>query len=407
MATQQDVFIKLREMKNAIIAKGGTITQANINVSLPELLAGVQSIPQGGGASMAIIAAELANTTLALYKSDGTLVSQESTGTGGIVEFEVSEAGTYTIKATKDNTELWTNTITVDEIGVYNCKTGKALNEYTWAEIETAGNGGYAEYMWSVGDYKDLTSFMGQTSSSYTRAVILGFNHDDKADGTGKASITFKIPYTSSSYKHREANSSNGISWVGSLIRQNALKSGESYYLYDDTVTSESSGTYYKYDSNTDAFTEITLPAGFEANTKYYTKTTLSADGAFIAGLPADLLSYIKQVTKKTWTGYTGTSSSNDSTIIKTKDWLFLLSDGEVFGNDKRYSYRYSKYESEGAQYEYFKEYAENKLRYGNYQWLRSPSTSNGSFFCIWNNSGCVNSDSANYTNRVALCFCI
>lgn len=408
MATQQDVFNKLQQIKSAIIAKGGTITQANINVSLPELVAGVQSIPEGGGgASIAIIAAELADTTLALYTSEGTLVSSESTGAGGgIVEFEVSKAGTYTVKATKNNTELWTNIITVSEIGVYNCKTGKALNDYTWAEINTAGSGGYAEYMWSAGDYKDLSSFMGQSSSTYTRAVILGFNHDDKADGTGKASITFKIPYTSSAYKHRDANGSNGISWVGSLIRQNALKSGESYYLYDDTVTSSTSGTYYKYNSETDTFDEVTLPGAFDSNTKYYTKTTLSADGAFIAGLPTDLVSCIKQVTKKTWTGYIGTSSNSDETIIKTKDWLFLLSDGEVFGNDNRYA-TYSKYSQEGAQYDYFKEYAENKLRYGNYQWLRSPYASNGSIFCIWTNNGYVYNSTANYTYRVALCFCI
>lgn len=408
MATQQDVFNKLQQIKSAIIAKGGTITQANINVSLPELVAGVQSIPEGGGgASIAIIAAELADTTLALYTSEGTLVSSESTGAGGgIVEFEVSEAGTYTVKATKNNTELWTNIITVSEIGVYNCKTGKALNDYTWAEINTAGSGGYAEYMWSAGDYKDLSSFMGQSSSTYTRAVILGFNHDDKADGTGKASITFKIPYTSSAYKHRDANGSNGISWVGSLIRQNALKSGESYYLYDDTVTSSTSGTYYKYNSETDTFDEVTLPGAFDSNTKYYTKTTLSADGAFIAGLPTDLVSCIKQVTKKTWTGYIGTSSNSDETIIKTKDWLFLLSDGEVFGNDNRYA-TYSKYSQEGAQYDYFKEYAENKLRYGTSQWLRSPSASNGNSFCLWANSGYVSTNNANYTYRVALCFCI
>lgn len=406
MATQQDVFIKLREMKNEIIAKGGTITQANINVSLPELLAGVQSIPQGGGASIAIIAAELANTTLALYKSDGTLVSQESTGTGGIVEFEVSEAGTYTVKATKDNTELWTNTITVDEIGVYNCKTGKALNEYTWAEIETAGNGGYAEYMWSVGDYKDLTSFMGQTDSSYTRAIIMGFNHDDKADGTGKASITFKIPYTSSTYKHRDASGSNGVSWVGSLIRQNALKAGESYYLYDDTVTSSTAGTYYKYDTATEDWVEVTLPDAYDASTKYYSKTTLDADGAFIAGLPEEITPYIKQVSKKTWAGYTGTSSSGDTTIIKTKDWLFLLSDGEVFGNKDRYV-NYSKYTEEGEQYKYFKEYAENKLRYGYTQWMRSPYANSGSSFCYWNSIGCVSSYTATFADRVALCFCV
>lgn len=407
MATQQDVFNEIQKIKNAIIAKGGTITQANINVSLPELVDGVESIPEGGsGASISIIAAELADTTLELYGSDGSLLDTQSTGTGGLVEFVVSETGTYTIKASKDGEELWTNTITVDEIGVYNCKTGKALNDYTWAEIETAGNGGYAEYMWSVGDYKDLTSFMGQTTSTYTRAIILGFNHDDKADGTGKASITFKLPYASSTYAHRSASGSNGVSWVGSLIRQNALKSGESYYLYDTSVTSSTEGTYYTYDADTNDFVEVTLPDAYDSSTKYYTKTTLTEDGAYIAGLPEEITSYIKQVTKNTWTGYYGTSSSSDGTIIKTNDWLFLLSDGEVFGNDNRYA-SYSKYTAEGEQYKYFKEYAENKLRYGYSQWLRSPNVSYGSNVCYWTNYGYVYSGNASNSVRVALCFCI
>lgn len=409
MATQQDVFNELQNIKAKIIEKGGTITQANVNVSLPELTAGVASIPTGGGASYVIKAAELPNTTLTVYNSENTQVDSKSTGeNGGVVEFTVTDAGTYTVKATKDGAELWTNTITLDEIGVYNCKTGKALNEYSWTEIQTAGAGDYARFMWSEGDTKNLTSFLGQTSTDYTKAVILGFNHDDLADGTGKASITFKLPYTSTTYKHRDASGSNGISWVGSLIRQNAVKNGESCYVYDNTVTSSTAGTYYKYDSETKEFVSVTLPDVFDASTKYYTQVTASADGAFIAGLPDDVKSVIKQVKKKTWTGYIGTASSGntDPTIIETKDWMFLLSDSEVFGDKNRFV-TYSKYEQEGSQYEYFKEYAENKLRCGASQWLRSPYAAVAASFCLWYGSGCVGTTVASGALRVALCFCV
>jgi len=412
MATQQDVFNELQNIKTKIIEKGGTITQANINVSLPELTAGVASIPTGGGASYVIKAAELPGTTLTVYDSENTQVDSKSTGTnGGVVEFTVAEAGTYTVKATKDGAELWTNTITLDEIGVYNCKTGKALNEYSWAEIQTAGAGNYAKFMWSVGDTKNLTSFLGQTSETYTKAVILGFNHDDLADGTGKASITFKLPYASTTYKHRDASGTNGISWVGSLIRQNAVKNGESCYVYDNTITSSTAGTYYKYDSETKEFVSVTLPDAFDSSTKYYTQVTASADGAFIAGLPDDVKGVIKQVKKKTWTGYIGTASSGntDPTIIETKDWMFLLSDSEVFGDDttKRYTQLFSKVGQEGEQYDYFKEYAENKLRFASGQWLRSPYATVATGFCAWNNGGFVGSTNANSANRVALCFCV
>lgn len=412
MATQQDVFQELQNIKNAITQKGGTVTVANTNVSLPELTAGVNSIPSGGN-SYKIKTAELPNITIELYGADDALIESKSTGTsGGAVEFSLNTAGIYTLKAkNSENTQVWTNTVTISEMGVYNVKTGKALDDYTWNEIKTASEGGYAKYMWSLGDTKDLSAFMGQISTSYTRATIIGFDHDDLASGSGKAGITFKLPYTSSSYKHYGNSNANvnSISWVGSLIRSNCLKSNEDQYVYDTTVTSSTEGTYYTLNDNNETFTQVTLPTDYVEGTKYYTKTTLEADGAFIAGLPTDLSAAIKQVTKSTWGGYGGNKNSSDNTIIKTKDWLFLLADGEVFGSDtsKRHTTSYSKVGLEGEQYEYYKEYEEKKLRFGSAQWLRSPSPNGVGNFAYWNNNGYVSYSGATYIQRVALCFCI
>lgn len=412
MATQQDVFQELQNIKNAITQKGGTVNVANTNVSLPELTAGVNSIPSGGN-SYKIKTAELPNITIELYGIDDALIESKSTGTsGGAVEFSLNTAGTYTLKAkNSENTQVWTNTVTISEMGVYNVKTGKALDDYTWNEIKTASEGGYAKYMWSLGDTKDLSAFMGQTSTSYTRATIIGFDHDNLANGSGKAGITFKLPYTSSTYKHRDASltNTNGISWIGSLIRSNCLKSNEDQYVYDTTVTSSTEGTYYTLNDDNETFTQVTLPTDYVDGTKYYSKTTLEADGAFIAGLPTDLSAVIKQVTKLTWGGRGGDKTSSDNTIIKTKDWLFVLADGEVFGSDTstRFLTIYSKVGLEGEQYEYYKEYAENKLMFGAEQWLRSPSPNGASYFAIWDDKGYVFCYHAITTFRVALCFCI
>lgn len=409
MATQQEVFQELQNIKNAITQKGGTVTVANTNVSLPELTAGVNSIPSGGN-SYKIKTAELPNITIELYGEDDALIESKNTGTsGGAVEFSLNTAGTYILKAkNSESTQVWTNTVTISDMGVYNVKTGKALDEYTWDEIKTASEGGYAKYMWSLGDTKDLSAFMGQTSTSYTRATIIGFDHDDLASGSGKAGITFKLPYTSSSYKHWDNSNANvnGISWVGSLIRSNCLKSNEDQYVYDTAVTSSTEGTYYTLNDDNETFTQVTLPTDYVEGTKYYAKTTLETDGAFIAGLPTDLSAVIKQVTKLTWGGRGGDKTSSDNTIIKTKDWLFLLADGEVFGNENRYG-TYSKYNLEGEQYEYYKEYAENKLRFGTNQWLRSPTPSHTHGFASWSSTGCVSNYTASSTLRVALCFCI
>jgi hypothetical protein len=415
MATNQDVFAELQNIKAAILGKGGSISQANTNVSLPELTAGVNSISAGGG-SYTIVAAELFNITLSLYDDSDNLIQSLSTGAeGGRVDFSVTSSGTYTVKAKNaSDTELWARTVEITDIGVYYAKSGKALNSYAWAEIETASNGGYAKYMWSVGDTKDLSSVMGQTSATYTRAEIIGFNHDDKADESGKVGITFKLPYTSATYSHTTLSTANinGISWVGSNIRQNCLKAGEGTYVYDITVTSSTSGTYYNFNEATQTFSPVTLPAAYASGTKYYNLVTASSDGAFVAGMPSDVLSVIKKVEKKTWGGYGGavtnsTQANSDNTVFKTQDWLFMLADCEVFGTSDRFSTLYSKIGLEGEQYDYYKKYAEYKLRLASTQWLRSPYPADSSYFAYWTSNGYVSCGYASNACRVALCFCI
>ncbi len=410
MATQQDVFIAIRNIKEAIEEKGGTVEQANINVSLPELAAGVRTIPTGGGgASYIIRAAELPNITLQLSK-DGAVKESQSTGEqGGVVEFTVTEPGEYTIKALSGDAEQWQNTITVEDKGVYNCKSGKALNDYSWDDIKKAQAGDYLRAMFNAGDFKYLTSFMGQSSQTYTKCTLCDFDKKQNADGSGKKLAVFMIAQTSSTYKHRDASGTNGISWEGSLIRQNALKSGEDYYLYDNNVSSSTSGTYYKYDPQTKAFVSVELPGAFDSSTKYYTKNTLDADGAFIAGLPDEIKDLVEQVENETWGGAIGTDTNQaDNTIIKTKDWLWLPSDSEIFGDDPDSRFvNYSKVGLEGKTFEAFKSYKENNFRFSNYRWLRSPYLRTAHYFCGWDNFGYVGNNAANTTNRVALCFCI
>jgi len=373
----------------------------------------VDNIQTGGGeASYKIITAELPNVTINLYNESSTLLDTKTTDAtlGGYVVFDIETSGTYTINAyNSGETLLWTNTVVITDIGIYNCKTGKTLNSYTWAEIETASVGGYAKYMWSVADYKDLSSFLGQTTSAYTMAVVLGFDHDTLAsDGTTKTGITFKLPDTSSTYQHWTAGLTNinGISWIGSLIRGNCLKTGEDQYVYDTTVTDATEGTYYTLNADNETFSSVTLPTGYVSGTKYYNKTTLSTDGAFITGLPSDLASVIKQVEKETWGGYGLSAGSRDNTIVKTKDWLFINSDSEVFGDSNRY-FNDSKNTLEGPQYEYFKKYEENRFVLSASAWLRSPSVNSSAYFCSWSSKGIIINGSANNSFRVDLCFCI
>lgn len=413
-----DVTDGLIKIGQAITKQGGILSCSNTNPSLDELKAGVLSItklPAITSGQATIVVAELPNTTIKVFTQSGTLVSSKTTNstTGGTLTFSVTAGNNYVVSAyNSSGAELWTRTMGVVNAGSNLCKPNKLLEDYTWAEINTAAKNGYADFMFHIWDSKKLATFMGSTTDTYRKAYIIGFNHDLKVSG-GNAGITFMLERTSSSYKHwnTSATNDNGISWVGSLIRANCMKSGETRYIFDKSVTSETEGTYYTHDANTGTFIQKTLPADFEEGVKYYTAETLTADGAFIAGLPTEMLNYIVQVKKKTWGGYGGTvlnstNANEDDVIIETKDWMFIPSDCEVFGNKNRYT-KYSKFAEEGETYEAFKEYNENRFWCSYNRWLRSPSLSSSSTFCFWISSGYVNYSSASSACSCPLCFCL
>ena len=69
------------------------------------------------------------------------------------------------------------------------------LNDASWETIAEKSADGTASQLWKVGDEKILTLNDG----SQVPVVIVGFNHDDLSDGSGKAGITFAfnaIPFT-------------------------------------------------------------------------------------------------------------------------------------------------------------------------------------------------------------------
>lgn len=110
--------------------------------------------PLPEGSPYKITTAELPNTTIEL-SFGGSVVSTKTTDatTGGKVSFNVNDSGTYTIRALDSNdTQLWTNTVTVSDNGEYIVKSGKALSSYTFAEWHTILQGGYFSIMFSLKD---------------------------------------------------------------------------------------------------------------------------------------------------------------------------------------------------------------------------------------------------------------
>ena len=64
----------------------------------------------------------------------------------------------------------------------------RPLNDYSWKEIHEISKSGRAKGLFQVEKTKDIT-----VNGKRYKAVILGFNHDDLADGSGKAGITFGL----------------------------------------------------------------------------------------------------------------------------------------------------------------------------------------------------------------------
>ena len=157
---------------------------------------------------------------------------------------------------------------------------------------------------------------------------IIGINHDDLADGSGKAGLTFLTTSTTINSRMNAENSNTG-GWEKSELRQK-MNSGEIWKL-----------------------------------------------------MPSDLQSKVKAVTKLT-NNVNGTDKN--AAVTATSDKLFLLSYSEIVPT----SYWASSYpwtSSEGTQYEAFKgkvtnNYSGNEsLKIGSYWWERSVGPDSSNYF--------------------------
>lgn len=423
--------------------------------------------------SSAITVAELPNVSLSIKNSSGVVLDTQNTGsTGGVVIFSVSGNGTYTVTATDSyGTELWTNDIVIDGVGTYNCKTGKPLNDYTWAEINTASVGGYAKYMWSVGDGKTFVS-TGSIFNNY-EFIIIGFGHDTLAsDGASKAGITFmmKKRYTGSTYNINLKLYLNGASsyrnvggYRSSLMRQRSLPQGSEIHSQASGVTADllasgfryADGTIcplYSYDETTDTYTEATaetfnttktyhikgyykelgtieeadfiegkyfiystngytVPSAWaDGQTYYVIYETLQEDGVFYSAL-SEIMQYIKPIQKVQSTGNTTT------TLCTTEEKIWHLAVEEVFGINRNSvldsgssgtgASAYNA-QGEGSIYDYFKnEYQHGKIALGSAWWTRSPHTNPSNSWHTVYNYGNVSNSIVHNSSNVRPCFCI
>ena len=181
---------------------------------------------------------------------------------------------------------------------------------------------------------------------------IIGINHDDLADGSGKAGLTFLTTSTTISSRMNAENSNTG-GWEKSELRQK-MNSGEIWNL-----------------------------------------------------MPSELQSKVKAV-KKLTNNVGGGRENKNAAVTATTDKLFLLSYSEIVPT----SYWASSYpwtSSEGTQYEAFKgkvanNYSGNEsLKIGSYWWERSVNPNHSNNFLDVDTSG---DPSNNYNATYSRCVC-
>lgn len=184
-----------------------------------------------------------------------------------------------------------------------------AFADASWEYIAQVAESGNAEKTFALGDVKEIDIEIKDGTIRTIPFQIVGFNHDDLADGTGKAGISMVSVYAVDMYM---------------LVEK----------PYDSNLWVASTG-------------------------KYPEKMHVGLNGYLYEKLPADLAPYIKPVNKVSSTNYKYVSSTDPNhTYVTTVDKLWVLGAREVTNE----CVKDTVIPQDGALYEYF-EIPENRIK--------------------------------------------
>ena len=321
--------------------------------------------------SIKLTAAKTTDTITVTRAGNGTITATSNAPTvasvsvsGGVVTVTAKGKGSATITvsvaAGTNHTAPANKTCSVEVT-----LPTKVLNDNSWATIREVSSAGLGANYWAVGDVKEIkiNGKVGNTTFSNlaVNVFILGFNHNSAREGGNK--IHFQIGK------------------IGSAA----------VALCDSKYNTNISGTgYFSWN------TSNTNSGGW--NACYKRKTLYGNDGtptsplanSLMAALPSDLRAVMQPVTK--YTDNTGNASNSSGNVTTTTDYLFDLSEFEVFGT-RSYANQYEQ--NYQAQYDYYKagntKIANNHTAVTTAVWwgLRSPNCYNGNgFVIVWADGG-------------------
>lgn len=206
-----------------------------------------------------------------------------------------------------------------------------------WATIAAVCEAGLVPTTWKVGDQKAMTI----NGTSYPINII-GIQHDNFADGSGKAPFTFQLhDCYNTSYAMNSSNTNVG-GWTDCAMRKTHLPS-------------------------------------------------------ILSKMPSEVQVAIKEVNKKTSAG------SGSSTINATADKLFLLSEIEIFGSN---THAKNGEGNQYAYYSAGKSKAKLRNGSASDWYERSPYGGNSNYFCCVNSNGGADFDISTTAGGVSFAFC-
>lgn len=255
--------VNLTSVADAIRTKGGT---SDPLVYPSGFISAIQAMQTGIIPKLVITTTPGAAITATAV--EGFKIVKGTADTNGTCTLELPKAGTWDVTAMANGISN-RQRIVIGTQSMLLPLYHDIFADNTWAEIITVCRTGITPDSWAVGDSKSMT--IGGTAY---QVDIIGKNHDEYADGSGTAPLTFQLHDCYSEAKQMYDTSLSGLGWKNTDMRL----------------------TY--------------LPA-------------------ILALMPAEVKNGIHAVNKKTSEG------GNSTTIETVSDTLFLLSEVEVFGTTR------------------------------------------------------------------------
>ena len=271
-----------------------------------------------------------------------------------------------------------------------------SLNDTPWSTIKLASDLGIAADTWAVGDTKEvvLNGTVGTVAIDTTLyAYILGFDHNPDYEEPGITFGTFKTAATGGvDVCLVDSNYNSPISDGTKAFNMNHWGSDSSPY---NTNYGGWKGCDLRYDilGSTNVapsgYGEIATTSRVGYDPSSYNIITNPVADTLLSAFPQSLRAVMKPNTK--YTDNTGNLSNVLANVTTSIDYLWLLSEYEIFGT-RKYANQYEK--NYQAQYKYYIDGA-SKVKYKHLSttskarwWERSPYYNFNYNFCIVDNYG-------------------